>query len=118
MPNVGPELMTLRSGVVCSTNSHQQPARCPSLSSSIDFRLRLFFSLSSFFFFFLKIYLFIYLFMRDTERKAETQEEGEAGSMQGARHGTRSCDSRITPWTEGGAKPLSHWGCPKYQPFN
>ena len=27
---------------------------------------------------------FIYLFMRDIEREAETQAEGEAGSMQGA----------------------------------
>ena len=27
---------------------------------------------------------FIYLFMKDTEREAETQAEGEAGSMQGA----------------------------------
>ena len=27
---------------------------------------------------------FIYLFMRDTEREAETQTEGEAGSMQRA----------------------------------
>ena len=27
---------------------------------------------------------FIYLFMRDTEREAETQAKGEAGSMQGA----------------------------------
>ena len=35
-------------------------------------------------FFFLKKY-FIYLFMRDTETEAETQAEGEAGSMQGAR---------------------------------
>ena len=26
---------------------------------------------------------FIYLFMRDTQREAETQAEGEAGSMQG-----------------------------------
>ena len=34
-----------------------------------------------FFFFFLKD--FIYLFMRDTEREAEIQAEGEAGSMQG-----------------------------------
>ena len=32
--------------------------------------------------------------------------------MQGARHGTRSWDSRIRPWAEGGAKPLSHPGCP------
>ena len=52
--------------------------------------------------------------MRDTEREreAETQAEGEAGSMQGAQHGTQSRDSRITPWAEGGAKPLSHLGCP------
>ena len=50
-----------------------------------------------------------YLFMRHTE-KAETQAEGEAGSMQGARRGTRSRVSRVTPWTEGGAKPLSHPG--------
>ena len=27
---------------------------------------------------------FIYLFMRDTEREAETQAEGEAGSLWGA----------------------------------
>ena len=32
--------------------------------------------------------------------------------MQGARHGTRSQVSRITPWAEGGVKPLSHPGCP------
>ena len=34
--------------------------------------------------------------MRDTQREAETQAEGEAGSMQGAPCGTRSEDSRIT----------------------
>ena len=47
--------------------------------------------------------------MKDTEREgeAETQAEGEAGFMQGARHGTQSQDSRIMPWAEGGAKPLS-----------
>ena len=68
-----------------------------------------------FFFFLFKD--FIYLLMRDTqrEREAKTQAEGEAGSMQGARHGTRSWVSRITPWAEGGAKPLSHSGCPKMQ---
>ena len=60
-----------------------------------------------------KIFLkdFIYLFMTERERGAETQAEGEAGSMQGARRGTRSQVSRITPRTEGGAKPLSHGGC-------
>ena len=31
----------------------------------------------------------------------ETQAEGEAGSMQGAQRGTRSRDSRITPWAKG-----------------
>ena len=40
--------------------------------------------------------------------------EGEADSMQGAQHGTRSQDSRITPWAEGGAKPLSHPGSPDF----
>ena len=35
----------------------------------------------------IKIYIFkyfIHLFMRDAERKAETQAEGEAGSLKGA----------------------------------
>ena len=40
---------------------------------------------------------FIYVFMRDTEREAETQAEGEAGSLQGAPCGTRSQDPGITP---------------------
>ena len=52
---------------------------------------------------------------REREREAETQAEREAGSMQGARRGTRSWVSRITPWTEGGAKPLSHLGCPNLE---
>ena len=64
---------------------------------------------------YLFIYLkdFIYLFMRDTQREAETQAEGEAGLIQGAGHGSRSQVSRITPRAKGGAKPLSHLGCPK-----
>ena len=33
--------------------------------------------------------------------------------MQGARRGIRSRVSRITPWAEGSAKPLSHPGCPR-----
>ena len=37
----------------------------------------------------------IYLFMRDTQREAETQAEGEASSLQGARCGTRSRDPGI-----------------------
>ena len=44
---------------------------------------------------------FIYVFMRDTQIDAETPAEGEAGSTQGARCGTRSRVCRITPWAEG-----------------
>ena len=33
--------------------------------------------------------------------------------MQGAPRGTQSRVSRSTPWTEGGAKPLSPWAAPK-----
>ena len=51
--------------------------------------------------------------MRDTERETETQAEGEAGSMQVAQCGTQSQIPRIRPWAEGGAKLLSHPGCPK-----
>ena len=50
---------------------------------------------------------------REREREAEIQAEGEAGSRQGAGRGTRSRDSRIMPWAEGGTKPLSHPGCPR-----
>ena len=48
--------------------------------------------------------------MRDNERETETQAEGEARFMQGARRGTRSLVSRITPWAEGSAKSLGHPG--------
>ena len=51
---------------------------------------------------------FINLFVRDTEREGETQAEGEAGSLQEARRGTRSRVPRITPWAEGSTKALSH----------
>ena len=48
--------------------------------------------------------------MRDTEREAETRAEGEAVSMQGAQCGTRSQNSRITPWAKADAPLLSHPG--------
>ena len=68
---------------------------CSLLSSwSLPWRFRL--DLKPLFFFF-KIYLFIH----DRHREAETQEEGEAGFMPGARRGTRSRDSRIAPWAKG-----------------
>ena len=54
--------------------------------------------------------------MRDTERvrQAETQAEGEAGSMQGASLMWDWIPSlQIRPWAEGSAKLLSHLGCPQ-----
>ena len=44
--------------------------------------------------------------MRDTEREAETQAEGKAGSLWGAQCGTRSQD------LQDHAQPLSHPGAP------
>ncbi|CAD7688446.1 unnamed protein product [Nyctereutes procyonoides] len=43
----------------------------------------------------------VLVFYIEREREAETQAEGEAGSMPGARRGTRSPDSRIAPWAKG-----------------
>ena len=41
--------------------------------------------------------LFIYSWDTQRETETETQAEGEAGSIQGALHGTGSRDSRIMP---------------------
>ena len=49
---------------------------------------------------------FIYLLMKDTERVAETQAEGEAGSMQGAQWRTRSQDLGSRPEPKADAH---HW---------
>ncbi|XP_048963116.1 CTP synthase 2 isoform X3 [Canis lupus baileyi] len=46
----------------------------------------------------------------EREREAETQEEGEAGSVQGARRGTQSRDFRITPWAKGEVFVLNDGG--------
>ena len=48
--------------------------------------------------------------MRDTQREAETQGEGEAGSSEGARCGTRFLGSGPEPKAD--AQPLSHPGVP------
>ena len=49
--------------------------------------------------FFLRFYLFIHERQRERERErvAETQPEGEAGSLQGAQGRTQSQGFRITP---------------------
>ena len=55
--------------------------------------------------------------MRDIEREAETRAEGEAGSTQGARYGTQSWDSRITPWAEGRHSNAEPPKCPFFKIF-
>ena len=50
--------------------------------------------------------------MRNTQREAETQAEGEAGSMEGARRGTRFWDFRITPWAKGRRSTTEPPRCP------
>ena len=49
----------------------------------------------------------MYLFMRDAEREAETQAEGEAGSLWGAGRGTRSRTLGSRPEPQADAHPLS-----------
>ena len=56
----------------------------------------------------------IYLFMSDTQREAETQVEGEAGSMQEARCGTRSQDMGIMPWAKGRCSTAEPPRCPSF----
>ena len=50
--------------------------------------------------------------MRHTEREAETQAEGEAGSPQGAQCGTRFRIPGSCPEPKADAQPLSHPGVP------
>ena len=55
---------------------------------------------------------FIYLFMRDSEREAETQAEGEAGSLQGAQCGLDPKTPGSCPEPKADAQLLSHPGVP------
>ena len=56
--------------------------------------------------------LFIYSWETHRERGAETQAEGEAGPLQGARCGTRSRTPGSRPEPKAGVQPLSHPGIP------
>ena len=89
-PNVGLELMTLRSRPELKSRAKHLTDWATQVPQDLLFFKYLFFK-------------DIYLFMIDIERerKAETQEEGEAGSMPGARRGTRSRDSKTTPRAKG-----------------
>ena len=51
---------------------------------------------------------------RERERGRDTQAEGEAGSMQGARHGLDPRSPGSCPGPKAGGKPLSHPGCPLF----
>ena len=53
---------------------------------------------------------FIYLFIRDTEKERGTDTGRDRGRSR-LHVGSLTWDS-ITPWTEGGTKPLSHPGYP------
>ena len=50
--------------------------------------------------------------MTDPEREAETQAEGEAGSMQGAGCGTQSRDPGVTAWAGGRCSTTEPPKCP------
>ena len=60
---------------------------------------------------------FTYLLMKDTNREAETQAEGEAGSLRGVWCGARSRDSGIMPWAEGRRSTAKPPRCPSFYIF-
>ena len=57
--------------------------------------------------------------MRDTEKERD-RDTGRGRSRLHAGSPTQDSIpvSRITPWAEGGAKPLSHPGFPEFASFN
>ena len=55
--------------------------------------------------------------MRDTQREAEAQAEGEAGSLQGARCGLDPGTTGSQPEPKADAQPLNHPGVPNFN-FN
>ena len=55
--------------------------------------------------------------MREREREAETQAEGEAGSLQRARWVTRTLDPGITTWAKGRYSSTESSRCPSKDTF-
>ena len=51
--------------------------------------------------FFVVVLKYLFIYSWETQREAERQVDGEAGSLWGARHGTRSQDPGIRPWAKG-----------------
>ena len=65
-----------------------------------------------------RIFFFkIYLFMRDTQREAEIQTEGEAGSMQEPDAGLNPWTPRSHPEQKAHAQLLNHPGVPQRRSF-
>ena len=62
-------------------------------------------------FFFLRFYIYIHEWQREREREREVEKE--AGSRQGSWHGTRSWDSRTTPWAKGRSQTAEPSGDPR-----
>ena len=75
-----------------------------------QFEIKIYFLMNNYNFFFFKIYL-----RKSRSRGGRGRGKGRSRvpAEQGAQRGTRSQVSRITPQAEGGAKPLSHPGCPR-----
>ena len=72
--------------------------------------------------FFFNVYFFlrfssIYSWGTQREREAETQADGEAGSIQGARCGTLSQDPGVTPWAEDRRSIAEPPGAPNINSF-
>ena len=52
--------------------------------------------------------------MTDSQREREAERHRQREKQAPCKKPDMGLDlgiSRITPWAEGGAKPLSHWGC-------
>ena len=91
----------LRKGMWTITITIPYPMFCSKPVTTELEEMLLIYSTRCFFLFFLRFYLFISENTQRGEREADTQAEGEAGSTPGVRCGTRSWDSRITPWAKG-----------------
>ena len=63
------------------------------------------------------VVFFLFIYSWETQRDWERERQRPRQREKQASGGTGSRVSRITPWAEGGAKLLSHWGCPILQFF-
>ena len=84
----------------------------------LAFSLMLLFAFIFYFYFFLRFYLFIHDRHRERERGRDTGR-GRSRGRSRLHAGSLTWDSilgiqNLQPWAEGGAKPLSHWGCPGF----